>query len=201
MKKKRDVSEFTPINDQVIVKIIKESNKTKGGLLIPDSVGYSEQGGESDFYKVKIIKYAENAIEQNPELEKYEYGFVSIFAGHYLLTEKDSYKSVPAFMIVAVCDSDFSLDSIQPTANRILVEEPKEEDTTESGIYVGEMKDPREKEYKEGKILKKGSLVKFKDLEQGKLAGYDPYVGNELPRLKTSKKLKTIHDHDITIVY
>jgi co-chaperonin GroES (HSP10) len=201
MKKKRDISEFTPINDQVIVKIIKESNKTKGGLLIPDNAGYVEQGGEADFYKVKIIKCAPGAYEVNPELKDHEYGFVSIFAGHYLLTEKDSYKTVPAFLIVAVADSEFSMDSIKPTANRLLVEEPEEEDTTESGIYVGDLQDPREKEYREGKVIKIGSLNKFEELKENSVAIYDPFVGNVLPRLNTNKKLKTIHDHDVTVIY
>lgn len=201
MKKKRDVNEFTPVNDQVIVKIIKEANISQGGILLPDGGGFAEMGGDADFYKVEIIKYGEKSLETNPELENYKYGFVSVFSGHYLMTKKDSYKVVPAFMIIAVCNKDFSLDSIKPTANRILIEETPESENTESGIYVGDMADPRDKEYLEGNIVGLGDLVNFKDIKKDMVAIYDPFVGNSIPRLSTNKIYKTIHDHDITVVY
>lgn len=205
MKKKRDAMEYTPANDQVIVKIIKESTKTAGGILIPDSAGYVEQGGEADFYKVEIFKYTDEAVKINPGLKEFKYGIVSIFSGSYLMTTKDSYKVVPAFMLVALTnDEKFSINNIIPTANRILVKEVPEEDTTESGIYVGDSnKDPREKETLEGEILKTGPLAK-ENLKISQTAVYDPYVGNVLPRLadvETNINYKVVHEHDIFVVY
>lgn len=205
MKKKRDAMEYTPANDQVIIKIIKEASKTAGGILIPDSVGYVEQGGESDFYKVEIIKYTDKAIEINPDLKDNKYGIVSIFAGSYLMTSEGSYKVVPAFMIIAATNDDqFSVNNIKPTANRILVKEVPEDDTTESGIYVGDAtKDPREKETLEGKILKVGALAE-ENLTSDQTAVYDPYVGNVIPRLSDVEKninYKVVHEHDIFVVY
>ena len=205
MKKKRDAMEYTPANDQVIVKIIKEPKKTAGGILIPDSVGYVEQGGESDFYKVEIIKYTDKAVAINPDLKEYKYGIVSIFAGSYLMTTEGSYKVIPAFMLVAMTNDDkFSVKNIVPTVNRILVREVPEEDTTETGIYVGDStKDPREKETLEGKILKIGKLAE-EDLNIDSTAIYDPFVGNVLPRLSDVEKninYKVVHEHDIFVVY
>lgn len=204
MKKKRDADEYIPVNDQVIVKILKERSTTKGGILIPDSVGYSEQGGYADFYKVEIMKYTEKALEISPGLKDSKYGIVSIFSGSYLMTTKDSYKVVPAFMLVAVCDYTFSIKSIKPTANRILVKEIQESDSTESGIYVGdEYSDPREKDTLEGEILGIGPLSK-ESLILGQTAVYDPYVGNVLPRLEDVEdnlNYKVVHEHDIAVIY
>ena len=182
MKKKRDISAYTPINDQVIVKIIKEQTSTESGILLPDSGGFAEQGGDADFYKVEVIKCSEKALEINPDLKDSKFGLVSVFSGHYLMTTKNSYKSVPAFMIVAVTqDDEFAANTIKPTCNRILVKEIPEADQTESGIFIGvDENDPRVKDTKEGEIIQIGALCK-ENLKPGNVAIYDPYVGNKLP--------------------
>jgi co-chaperonin GroES (HSP10) len=206
MKKKRNAKDYTPVNDQVIVKIRKEASKTAAaGILIPDSVGYVEKGGEGDFYKVDIIKYTGEAEKINPGLKEFKYGLVSIYSGSYLMTQEGSYKIIPAFMLVAMTnDEKFSAKSIKPTANRILVKEQPISETTESGIIVGEdYRDPREKETLEGEILGVGPLSK-QDLPVGKTVVYDPYVGNVLPRLTDAEneiKYKVVHEHDIFVIY
>lgn len=205
MKKKRDAKDYTPVNDQVIVKIIKEASETAGGILIPDSVGYVEKGGDNDFYKVEIIKHTKEAEKINPSLKEFKYGLVSIYSGSYLMTKEGSYKVIPAFMLVAMTNDDkFSVKNIKPTANRILIKEQPEPETTESGIIVGETyKDPREKETLEGEILDMGPLAE-QNLSVGKTGVYDPYVGNVLPRLtdvENKIKYKVVHEHDIFVVY
>lgn len=205
MRKKRDAKDYTPVNDQVIVKIRKEASKTASGILIPDSVGYVEKGGDGDFYKVDVIKYTDEAEKINPGLKEFKYGLVSIYSGSYLMTSEGSYKIIPAFMLVAMTnDEKFSAKSIKPTANRILVKEQPAPETTESGIIVGEeYRDPREKETLEGEILDVGPLSK-QDLPVGKTVIYDPYVGNVLPRLTDAEneiKYKVVHEHDIFVIY
>ena len=230
MKKKRDVSEYTPMNDQVIVKIIKERTKSSGGILLPDGSGFADQGGDSDFYKVEVVKYTDKALEINPDLTNHKYGLVSIFSGHYLMTTEGSYKSIPAFMLVAMTNEvSFSAESMNPTINRILVKEIPESDQLASGLFIaGDMEDPREKDTKEGEIISIGILAK-ENLNPGQTAIYDPYVGNILPRLinmeevnittyerkqevdgpvehepvvkKEKVTYKVVHEHDITLVY
>jgi co-chaperonin GroES (HSP10) len=230
MRKKRDVSEFTPVNDQVIVKIIKERSSTDSGILLPNADGYDEVGRDPEYYKIEIIKCSDRALKENPDLKDHKYGFVSIFTGHYLMTKADSYKSVSAFLIVAVTnDNEFTADSIKPTCNRILVKELPKSDQLENGLFISnDVSDPRVKDTNEGVVIKIGDSC-LEKIEAGKTAIYDPYVGNLLPRLtkveevdvigyerkqdikgpiehepvtrKEKVTYKVIHEHDITVVY
>jgi chaperonin GroES len=45
-KKEKDVANFRPLGDRVLVKRVKEEEKTKGGIIIPDTAKEKPQEGE-----------------------------------------------------------------------------------------------------------------------------------------------------------
>src|SRR5262245_28573299 len=45
-QKERDVANFRPLGDRVLVKRVKEEEKSKGGIIIPDTAKEKPQEGE-----------------------------------------------------------------------------------------------------------------------------------------------------------
>ncbi len=57
-----------PLQDRIIVKRIEEEEKTKGGIIIPDTA--KEKPMEGEVIAVGSGKVLENGTKQSPEVKK-----------------------------------------------------------------------------------------------------------------------------------
>jgi co-chaperonin GroES (HSP10) len=189
------MSRIKPHNTHAVVEVTILPEEVNGVY-----VGPAKQGSKLDveFYYGKAVSLGKNAnsVEQCPELKKNSGVVFSQFAGYHVNTEDKFCKVVRGHDIVAILKDmeNINKDTVEPTADRILVEIINEALVDADGIFNDSTRNPRELATQKGKVI---SCAKNADqFPVGTIVAFEPYVGNLIVS-EPGNQLKTINSFDI----
>lgn len=194
----KDVSVLVPQYDMVLVKMINLES-------IEDSI---QEMRTSNAHEIatrygEVVSMGRNAKlpEHCSSLNIGDIAVFTEFAGYFVATEDDLYKLIRAYDIVGIMSKDMELERVEPTANRIMVEE-LDSNIQEDGLLLSTSdKDPRLMDLVYGKVIKLGPDIKNNDIAEGSVVAYAPYVGTLIRHMTStdSPALKIIVEEDILL--
>jgi co-chaperonin GroES (HSP10) len=194
--KKLESTKLTPRGINVLVSVDLE-DAIKNGILVEKKLAGKTN---TEYYHGEVISLGEKALEKDqcPGLEVGDQVIFNQFSGATLPTSDKYCKIILGYDIVAYSkQKDMNVDSLMPSADRILVEIIGEGASEENGIVVEETPDKRENQTQQGRIIRIGTECETK-LPVGSIVFFDPYCGNLIVN-EPDLKLKTINYRDILI--
>ena len=187
-----------PAGDMVLVEMVKLDKIIDGIITETESTA---ENIEIRYGKVIAMGKLANSEPHCPSLKEEEIVVFTQFAGYFIATkEQVMIKLIRGYDIIGKYENedDMKENKLIPTADRLLVEEY---DINEGSDLVMSslMKDPRLTDLSFGKIIGVGPAVKNKDLKDGLIVAYAPYVGTTIREKESDedKPLKTIVEFDI----
>ena len=186
--------------DRVLVHIKKLPKVTESGIITGQTNEFSSTRLDIDNYIGEVIDFGdEQAVHKHsPGLKKGEFAMFSQYAGYHIPTGRDTFaKVIHSHDIHCKVQEPmkFNKEQVTPTGERLLLEVMPPEETTESGIIIGEAeKDPRELDTE--KCIVRGVGPQAKEFKVDDVVFIPAYVGNNVV-LDDGTELKTVNYNDI----
>lgn len=188
--------DIIPNNDMVLVEMVDLDLMQ---AYQSDSMEVAVRQGEV------LTKGAKASLPEHcPELEVGNIAVFTEFAGYHIITKDDKMlKLIRGYDIVGKYENreDMDTDKIQPTADRVLVEEYSPDEGSDL-IFNSKMHDPRLTDMYYGKILDVGPSVRNSAIKKGVVVAYAPYVGTIIKEQESDKvkPLKIIVEDDVLMM-
>ena len=93
-----------PLGDKILVEVLEAEEKTKGGIILPDTA--KEEKTEGKVIAVGAGKVLESGKLQAPELKKGERVIFGKYAGDEILIDGKKHKVLKESEILAVFDKE-----------------------------------------------------------------------------------------------
>ena len=93
-----------PLGDKVLVEVLEAEEKTKGGIILPDTA--KEEKTEGKIIAVGAGKVLESGKIQSPEVKKGDRVIVGKYAGDEILIDGKKHKVLKESEILAVFEKE-----------------------------------------------------------------------------------------------
>lgn len=199
----KNVENVIPQQTNVVVNV-KKVAKDKEGIYLGETASTPTDIG---MYFGSVISLGPNAGDEGhcPGLSKGDKAFFSEFSGYGIATNDNNFnKLIPAYDIMAIVtdENDLTINTISPTADRLLVEVCSNDKNEDGLVLTGDSaKDPRLADINYAKFLKAGPSS-TQTFTEGQLVAYDPYSGEKIKPATSSDspELRLIREADILFV-
>lgn len=91
-----------PLGDKILVKVLEAEEKTKGGIILPDTA--KEEKTEGKVVAVGLGKMLESGKIQALEVKKGDRVIFGKYAGDEIVIDGDKHKILKESEILAVCE-------------------------------------------------------------------------------------------------